>query len=201
MADKSYDAIIIGGGHHGTIMAPYLPSGMKVGVFERLDHLGAELSRRSPGPGFRGNFCPISRDFTVIRLQDSSREEGLEYTFRTPMKPSSLTTAPAMSAYAASPWSTAQTEKPNTTRRTSRRPMSRSQRFSKVGCRDLSRSDEKYKNSWRAAFHQVTGIHLPRHGECPTLEELCNDPKAGWKSHAVHDLQANSPLLLSKAMS
>ena len=24
MADKSFDAVIIGGGHHGTIIAPYL---------------------------------------------------------------------------------------------------------------------------------------------------------------------------------
>jgi len=39
MADKSYDAVVIGGGHHGTIIAPYLAkAGLKVGVFERLDH-------------------------------------------------------------------------------------------------------------------------------------------------------------------
>ena len=44
MADKVYDAIIIGGGHHGTTIAPYLAqAGMKVGVFERLDHLGLKL--------------------------------------------------------------------------------------------------------------------------------------------------------------
>ena len=24
MADKSYDAVVIGGGHHGTTIAPYL---------------------------------------------------------------------------------------------------------------------------------------------------------------------------------
>ena len=41
MADKSYDAVVIGGGHHGTIIAPYLAkAGLTVGVFERLDHLG-----------------------------------------------------------------------------------------------------------------------------------------------------------------
>ena len=27
MADKVYDAIIIGGGHHGTTIAPYLAKG------------------------------------------------------------------------------------------------------------------------------------------------------------------------------
>ena len=60
MADKSYDAVIIGGGHHGTIIAPYLAkAGMTVGVFERLDHLGggAVTFDDTPAPGFRGNFC------------------------------------------------------------------------------------------------------------------------------------------------
>jgi glycine/D-amino acid oxidase-like deaminating enzyme len=41
MADKAYDAVVIGGGHHGTIIAPYLAkAGMKVGVFERLASAG-----------------------------------------------------------------------------------------------------------------------------------------------------------------
>ena len=59
MADKVYDAIVIGGGHHGTIMAPYLAkAGMKVGVFERLDHLGGgAVTEDGPAPGFRMNFC------------------------------------------------------------------------------------------------------------------------------------------------
>ena len=86
MADKSYDAIIIGGGHHGTIIAPYLAkAGMTVGVFERLDHLGggAVSFDDTPAPGFRGNFCahftrfyghPSYKEFNL-------REEGLEYVF------------------------------------------------------------------------------------------------------------------------
>jgi phytoene dehydrogenase-like protein len=86
MADKSYDAIVIGGGHHGTTIAPYLAkAGLSVGVFERLDHLGggAVSFDDSPAPGFRGNFCahftryyghPAYKEFNL-------REEGLEYVF------------------------------------------------------------------------------------------------------------------------
>ncbi|MGZ3607261.1 MAG: NAD(P)-binding protein, partial [Syntrophales bacterium] len=41
MSDKVYDAVVIGGGHHATIIAPYLAkAGLKVAVFELLDHLG-----------------------------------------------------------------------------------------------------------------------------------------------------------------
>jgi len=63
MADKSYDAIVIGGGHHGTTIAPYLAkAGLSVGVFERLDHLGAVqypmMTRRAPGFS-RQLLCPF----------------------------------------------------------------------------------------------------------------------------------------------
>ena len=85
MADKSYDAVVIGGGHHGTIIAPYLAkAGLKVGVFERLDHLGGgAVSEDGPAPGFRMNFCanftrfyghPAYKEFNL-------RDEGLEYVF------------------------------------------------------------------------------------------------------------------------
>ena len=85
MADKVYDAIIIGGGHHGTIIAPYLAkAGMKVGVFERLGSFGGgAITEDLPAPGFRGNFCahftrfyghPAYKEFNL-------RAEGLEYTF------------------------------------------------------------------------------------------------------------------------
>ena len=78
MSDKSYDAVIIGGGHHGTIIAPYLAkAGLKVGVFERLDHLGGgAITEDLPSPGFRGNFCAHftrfyghHRDHNMLRIK------------------------------------------------------------------------------------------------------------------------------------
>ncbi|MBN2123339.1 MAG: NAD(P)-binding protein, partial [Deltaproteobacteria bacterium] len=85
MADKAYDAVVIGGGHHGTIIAPYLAkAGFTVGVFERLDHLGGgAVTEDGPAPGFRMNFCanwtrfyghPAYKEFNL-------RDEGLEYVF------------------------------------------------------------------------------------------------------------------------
>ena len=86
MADKSYDAVIIGGGHHGTIIAPYLAkAGLKVGVFERLDHLGggAVSNDDTPAPGFRGNFCAhFTRFYSHPAYKEFNlRDEGLEYVF------------------------------------------------------------------------------------------------------------------------
>ena len=46
MADSTYDAIVIGGGHHGTIIACYLAkAGLKVGVFDK--HTEFEIGRAS----------------------------------------------------------------------------------------------------------------------------------------------------------
>ena len=55
MADKSYDAVVIGGGHHGTTIAPYLAKAglSKVGVFETVGSSGRRRRhRRRAGAGF-----------------------------------------------------------------------------------------------------------------------------------------------------
>ncbi len=83
MADKSYDAVVIGGGHHATIIAPYLAkAGMKVGVFEKNDRLGGgAVTEDGPTQGFRMAFCaqytrfyshPAFLDFNLY-------DEGLHY--------------------------------------------------------------------------------------------------------------------------
>ncbi len=80
-----YDAVIIGGGHHATIIAPYLArAGMSVAVFEGGARLGgAAVSGHGPVTGFTMNHYshwtrfyghPAYRDF---RLD----QEGLRYAF------------------------------------------------------------------------------------------------------------------------
>ena len=85
MADARYDAVVLGGGHHGTIIACYLArAGMSVGVFERAGRLGGGAATvNGPAAGFRMNPCshwtrfyghPAYRDFSLY-------EEGLRYVF------------------------------------------------------------------------------------------------------------------------
>ena len=41
MPDKKYDAVIVGGGHHATIIACYLQrGGLKTAMFERWHEMG-----------------------------------------------------------------------------------------------------------------------------------------------------------------
>ncbi len=81
----SYDAVIVGGGHHATILAPYLArAGMSVAVFEQHSYIGGSAySIPGPVPGVTQNPCahwtrfyshPAYKDFNL-------KAEGLEYVF------------------------------------------------------------------------------------------------------------------------
>lgn len=76
MPDKTFDAVIIGGGTKALFLAMYLRkyAGMTVGIFERRHEIGGCLAtEETAAPGFRGNthaniilpvyYAPIYRDF------------------------------------------------------------------------------------------------------------------------------------------
>lgn len=83
--NERFDAVIVGGGHHATIIAPYLArAGLSVGVFEQHSYIGGS-AHSIPGPvkGVTQNPCahwtrfyshPAYRDFDL-------KAEGLEYVF------------------------------------------------------------------------------------------------------------------------
>ncbi len=85
MADATFDAIVVGGGHHGTIIAAYLAkAGLDTAVFERQHELGGGACGEDlPCPGFVQNPCahftrfwahPAYRDFDLP-------SKGLKYVF------------------------------------------------------------------------------------------------------------------------
>jgi len=76
MADATFDAVIVGGGNKGLLLAMYLMKygGMSVGIFERRHEIGGCLAtEETSAPGFRGNthaniilpmyYLPVWRDF------------------------------------------------------------------------------------------------------------------------------------------
>jgi len=76
MADKTFDAVIVGGGNKALLLAMYLIryGGMSVGIFERRHEIGGCLATEElSAPGFRGNthaniilpwyYAPVWRDF------------------------------------------------------------------------------------------------------------------------------------------
>ncbi len=62
MPDKKYDAVIVGGGHHATIIACYLAkAGLKTAMFERWHEMGGgACGEELPLPGFIAEpLCPF----------------------------------------------------------------------------------------------------------------------------------------------
>ncbi len=85
MADAKYDAVIVGGGHHATIIACYLQrAGLQTAMFDRWHEMGGgACGEELPLPGYIQNTCahftrfygnPAYADFNL-------REFGLIYTF------------------------------------------------------------------------------------------------------------------------
>ncbi len=79
MADKTYDAVFVGGGNKALLLALYLIkyAGMSVGIFERRHEIGGCLCTEEISvPGFRGNphaniilpwyYLPVLRDFPEL---------------------------------------------------------------------------------------------------------------------------------------
>lgn len=85
MPDKKYDAVIVGGGHHATIIACYLQrAGLKTVMFERWHEMGGgACGEELPVPGFIQNVCAhFTRFYTNPSYQDFNlRDYGLVYLF------------------------------------------------------------------------------------------------------------------------
>ena len=85
MPDKKYDAVIVGGGHHATIIACYLQrAGLKTAMFERWHEMGGgACGEELPLPGFIQNVCAhFTRFYTNPAYSDFNlRDYGLVYLF------------------------------------------------------------------------------------------------------------------------
>jgi phytoene dehydrogenase-like protein len=183
MADKVYDAVIIGGGHHASIIAPYLAkAGMKVGVFERLDHLGGgAITEDLPYPGFRGNFCAhFTRFYSHPAYKEFNlRQEGLEYTFPDTNEAIIFDDGTSYVAYAAFTVVDPKTGETKYNEANVKKTYDQIARFSKIDAQTYLDLTEKYKNKWRAAFHKYRYSPPTPWGVPDPLEELFNDPESG----------------------
>ncbi|MBE0618416.1 MAG: hypothetical protein IH608_10890, partial [Proteobacteria bacterium] len=85
MPDRKYDAVIVGGGHHATIIGCYLArAGLKTAMFERWHECGGgACGEELPLPGFIQNVCAhFTRFYTHPAYSDFNlRDFGLVYKF------------------------------------------------------------------------------------------------------------------------
>jgi len=161
VAASRYDAVVVGGGHHSTIIAPYLArAGMSVAVFEASGRLGgAALSGPGPARGYTMNHYshwtrfyshPAYRDFDL-------RAEGLHYVFPEGNEAMVFDDGTAFVGWSASrvvdesgrqqPWDEGL-----------RRTEAAIRRFSGVDADTYLRFHDAYVKEWKAAFgrHRFT---------------------------------------------
>ncbi|MBN2031968.1 MAG: NAD(P)/FAD-dependent oxidoreductase [Deltaproteobacteria bacterium] len=184
MSDKSYDAIVAGGGHHGLIMACYLQrAGMKTGVFELQSKLGgAVTSEGGPVPGFRLNpganwtrfyGHPAYTDFNL-------RDKGLEYIFPDESEAMIFDNDTCLVGYSALKVVDPLTGKTEVSQENLQKTLNEIRRFSK---RDADTAEElfrRYLNKWKNAFGKYRFSPPVPWGMKNELEKLCDDPKEGF---------------------
>ena len=184
MPDLDFDAVVVGGGHHGTIIACYLAdAGLEVGVFERsLAALGGGASSGAgPAAGFTMNYCshwtrfyghPAYRDFNL-------RQEGLRYTFPDENEGMVFDDGSSFIGYSAfrvvDPLTGAQERSEANIRRTHEQIA----RFSRRDAETYLDILEKYTRLWKAAFGRHRFSPPPAWGHPDPLEELLAAPDSG----------------------
>ena len=183
MADKTYDAIVIGGGHHGTIIAPYLAkAGLKVGVFERLDHLGGgAVTEDGPAPGFRMNFCAnFTRFYSHPAYEEFNlRDEGLEYVFPDTNEAMIFDDGSFHESYTAFPVVDPVTGKTAFSETNVQKTYEQIAQFSKADAEMYLDLTKKYKEKWKPAFGKHRYSLPTKWGVPDALEELLTDPESG----------------------
>jgi beta-carotene ketolase (CrtO type) len=184
MGDKSYDAIVVGGGHHGLIMACYLQrAGMKTGIFELQSKLGgAVTSEGGPVPGFRLNpganwtrfyGHPAYTDFNL-------RGKGLEYIFPDESEAMVFDNDTCLVGYSALKVVDPLTGRTEVSQENLGKTLNEIRRFSKNDADTAEELFRRYMKKWKSAFGKYRFSSPAPWGEKNELEALCDDPKDGF---------------------
>jgi phytoene dehydrogenase-like protein len=183
MADARYDAIVIGGGHHGMIMACYLQkAGMKTAVFEIKPSLGGSVtSAEGPVPRFTFNVSanwtrfyghPAYSDFNL-------REKGLEYIFPEGNEAMIFDNDTCLIGYSALKVVDPLTGKTEVSHENLQKALNEISRFSQKDADTAEEMFRRYMKKWKAAWGAYRLSPPVPWGKKNELEKLCDDPKDG----------------------
>jgi phytoene dehydrogenase-like protein len=196
MPDATYDAVIVGGGHHATIVACYLQrAGLKTAMFERWHEMGGgACGEELPLPGFIQNVCahftrfygnPAYADFNL-------RDYGLIYKFPEEdeawIYPDGRYILGRAIYEVVDPF----TGKSQFSEKNAQHNIDQIARFSKRDAGMVEDVIEKFRGKWNAAFGKYRYTGPDDWGEKDPLEGLCDDPKyrydPRWLTMTVGDL-------------
>ncbi len=180
MSDAAYDAVVIGGGHHGTIIACYLArAGLSVAVLERSAHLGGgAVTSEGPAPGFLMNHCshwtrfyghPAYRDFGLY-------DEGLRYVFPEQNEGMIFDDGSSLIGFSASRVVDPVTGRQERAEANIERTHAQIARFSQRDADAYLQLLDAYERHWKQAFRRHRFSPPPAWGEPDALEQLLEVP-------------------------
>jgi phytoene dehydrogenase-like protein len=183
LADKIYDAIVVGGGQHGLIVACYLQkAGMKTAILESKAKLGGSItSEEGPLPGFLLNECahwtrfyshPAYSDFNL-------REKGLEYLFPEQSEAMVFDNDTCLVGYSALRVVDPLTGRAEFSKENTEKTLHEIARFSKQDAVTAEELLRRYLAKWRDAFRIYRFSPPTPWGVKNELEKLFDDPKDG----------------------
>jgi phytoene dehydrogenase-like protein len=181
--EPRYDAVVLGGGHHATIIACYLArAGLSVAVFERSVHLGGGASTsEGPAPGFLMNHCshwtrfyghPAYRDFGLY-------DEGLRYVFPEGNEAMAFDDGSAFVGYSAARVVDEETGRTEPWPEGYERTREQIRAFSGRDADTYARLHECFEEHWKPAFRRHRFSPPPPWGEPDALEALLEAPGSG----------------------
>lgn len=206
MADKSFDAVIIGGGHHATIIANYLQhAGLQTACFERLHEMGGgACGDELPAPGFLQNPCAhFTRMFGHPAYADFNlRDYGLHYVFPEGNEAMVFPDETCFVGYTAFPVVDTDTGREDFSHENFQKTYNEIARFSKRDADAYEWITEKYQKKWRAAFRKYRYCPPTPWGTPNPLEELFTDPESGFDPawHYMNGIQVARDLFESPEM-
>ncbi|MFH1115256.1 MAG: NAD(P)/FAD-dependent oxidoreductase, partial [Pseudomonadota bacterium] len=183
MADSTYDAVVVGGGHHGMITACYLQrAGMQTAVCEIKPGPGGSVtSAEGPVPQFTYNVSsnwtrfyghPAYTDFNL-------RDKGLEYIFPEGNEAMIFDNDTCLIGYSALKVSDPITGKTEISHENMQKTLDEISRFSQ---RDADTAEElfrRYMKKWKTAMGAYRFSPPVPWGKKNELEKLCDDLKDG----------------------
>ena len=190
MSDARYDAVVAGGGHHGTIIACYLArAGLSVCVLEGSPHFGGgACSSEGPAPGYLMNHCshwtrfyghPAYRDFDLAG-------EGLRYLFPDQNEGMIFDDGSSFIGHSASVVVDPATGRQERSEENVQRTFEQIARFSERDAETYQSLLDAYDRHWRAAFRRHRFSPAPPWGTPDPLEELLEIPES--RIEPVHQL-------------
>lgn len=180
MSDTRYDAVVAGGGHHGTIIACYLArAGLSVCVLEATEHFGGgACTSEGPAPGYLMNHCshwtrfyghPAYRDFDLAG-------EGLRYVFPEQNEGMIFDDGSSLVGYSASRVVDPETGRQERSEENVQRSFEQIARVSPRDAETYMSLLDVYDRLWKQAFRRHRFSPPPPWGTPDALEELIEAP-------------------------